>query len=104
MSTTPLGITRPSVGEVKKYLAVWDSGTSGRLDTALTTLFRVMPRNTDVGEVGVKLAALNGLYSTNIFAVVQVATHIADLGIDARLADTAVDPMLVEDIAKVTIA
>lgn len=103
MSATPLEIARPSAGEVKKYLAVWDSGTNGRLDAALATLFRMMPRNTDVGEVGVKLAALNSLYSTNIFAVVQVARHIVDLGIDARLAGATVDPELIEDIARVTI-
>lgn len=102
LSATPQ-MVRSSVGEVKKYLAMWDSGANGRLDAALATLFRVMPHNTDVGEVGVKLAALNSLYSTNIFAVVQVARHIVDLGIDVRLADATVDPKLVEDIAKVTI-
>lgn len=49
MSTTPLGMTRPSVGEVKNYVAVREAGISGLLDTALTTLFRVMPRNTVIG-------------------------------------------------------
>ena len=62
-------------------------GTTKSLDAALRTLFEAMPNNTDVGEVAVKLAALNGLYATSIFAVVQVATHIVQLGIDARLAE-----------------
>lgn len=62
-----------------------------------------MPNNTDVGEVTVKLATLNGLYATSIFAVVQVATHIVQLGIDARLAEATVDANLIEEIATVEI-
>jgi len=62
-----------------------------------------MPRNSDVGEVAVKLAALNGIYATNIYAVVEVATHITNLGIDARLAEGTVDTALIEEIATVKI-
>ena len=94
-------ITRPSPAEVQKYLALWDEGSNAKLDVALRTLFTTMPGNTDVGEVAVKLAALNGLYSTNILALFNVAAHIAGLGIDLRLAKGEADPDLIEEIATV---
>lgn len=96
-------IPRPSAAAVQRYLAQWRAGNNEKLDAALRGLFETMPHNTDVGEAAVKVAALNGLYATNIFAVVQVATHIVDLGIDARLAADNVDANLVEEIARVTI-
>lgn len=96
-------IPRPSAAAVQTYLAQWRAGNNEKLDAALRGLFETMPRNTDVGEAAVKVAALNGLYATNIFAIVQVATHIVDLGIDARLADDNVDANLVEEITRVTI-
>jgi hypothetical protein len=86
---------------VEKYLARWHDGSSAKVDAALRNLFTMMPRNSDVGEVAVKLAALNGLYSTNILAVFDVAAHIADLGIDPRLAESEIDPGLIEEIATV---
>lgn len=96
-------VRRPSPAEVQKYLALWHAGNNEKLDAALRTLFQAIPNNTDVGEVAVKLAALNGLYATSIFAVVQVATHIVQLGIDARLAEATVDANLIEEIATVEI-
>ena len=101
-SSLLLPIPRPSATEVQKYLAQWHTTNNEKLDTALGALFAAMPRNVDVGEVAVKVAALNGLYATNIFAVVQITTHIVSLGIDARLAEDRVDANLVEDIATVT--
>ena len=89
-------IPRPSATAVQSYLARWRAGNNEKLDAASTSLFETMPYNTDVGETAVKVAALNGLYATNIFGVVQVATHIVNLGIDARLADDNVDANLVE--------
>ena len=97
-------VPKPSPAEVERYLRLWQAGKYGKTDVALRTLFqKVMPDNTDVGEVAVKVAALNGIYATNIFAVVQVATHIVQLGIDTRLAGATVDASLVEDIATVDI-
>jgi hypothetical protein len=96
-------LPRPSPTEGQKYLALWHAGNNEKLDAALRTLFEAMLNNTDVGEVAVKLAALNGLYATSIFAVVQVATHIVQLGIDARLAEATVDADLIEEIATVEI-
>ena len=94
-------ITRPPPAEVQKYLTLWHDLSNAKLDAALRTLFTTMPRTTDVGEVAVKLAALNGLYSTNILAVFNVANHIAGLGIDSRLAEGEVDFDLIEKIATV---
>jgi hypothetical protein len=81
-----------------KYLTQWNAGNNQNLDVALRTVFQAMPNNTDIGEVAVKLAALNGIY-----AVVRVAEHIVGLGIDARLAEAKVDPNLIEDVARVEI-
>jgi len=44
----------------------------------------------------VKVAALNGLYATNIYGVVQMAHHIVELDIDDALAAEVADPQLVE--------
>lgn len=96
-------VPKPSPTEVQKYLALWHAGNNKNLDDAQRTLFRAMPSNTDVGQVAVKVAALNGIYATNILAVVQVATHIAQLRIDARLAEATVDHGLIQDIATVEI-
>jgi len=52
-----------------------------------------------VGEVGVKVAALNGLYGTGILAVWDLAKHITNLDIDARLAEPRINANLVEEIA-----
>ncbi|MEV1329900.1 hypothetical protein AB0J20_10030 [Micromonospora costi] len=94
-------IPTPSPDQVRKYLARWREGDNEKIDAALQIVFHAMPRNDDLGEVGVKVAALNGLYSTNIFGVVQVARHIIALDIDAILADNIVVPDLVERIANV---
>lgn len=91
----------PSPAQVRRYLARWREGDNERIDAALKVTFGAMPRNSDVGEVGVKIAALNGLYSTNIFGVVQVARHIVALDIDDALASNTVAPDLIEKIANV---
>lgn len=92
-------IETPSAAEVQKYLEKWRMRNDEKLDSALTTLFQTMPHNTDVGEVGVKVAALNGLYGTGILAVWDLAKHITNSGIDARLAEPAINANLVAEIA-----
>lgn len=97
-------VPRPSPAVAQKYLEKWHAGINKKTDVALRTLFqKVTPNNSDVGEVAVKVAALNGIYATNIYAVVQVAEHIVRLGIDTRLAEAEVDSNLIEDIARVEI-
>jgi hypothetical protein len=92
-------IPRPSPEQVQYYLDLWSAKDDQKIDSALKTLFTAMPHNTDVGEVGVKVSALNALYATGILAVFQMASHITRLDIDARLAPPATDFALVEDIA-----
>jgi hypothetical protein len=94
-------IPTPSPEQVRKYLARWEEGDNEKIDAALRAVFEAMPKNDDVGEVGVKIAALNGLYWTNILGVLQVARHIVALDIDAILTEHSTDPDLIEKIATV---
>ncbi|MGI5213420.1 hypothetical protein [Plantactinospora sp. CA-290183] len=103
MAGFPQPIPTPTPGQVRRYLAQWREGDHEKITAALTETFRAMPKNSDVGEVGVKIAALNGLYWTNILGVIQVASHIVSLDIDAQLAEDDVNPDLIESIAKVEI-
>jgi hypothetical protein len=58
---------------------------TGANERALTWLFGSYPANVDHQQVLVKVVALNGLYSTNVFAVTDMADHICGLGIDPAL-------------------
>jgi hypothetical protein len=71
------------------------------IERALTELIKQFPKNTDMPQILIKVAAINQLYSTNIYAVWQVAAHIAKLNIDADLEVGEVQ--LVRKIAQVTI-
>jgi hypothetical protein len=53
-----------------------------------------------VEDVLIKVVLLNSLYNTHVFAVMPMARHIRDLGIDEDLA--AGSPELVDRIAKLT--
>ncbi|MGA3240249.1 MAG: hypothetical protein ABSG03_28565 [Bryobacteraceae bacterium] len=70
-------------------------------ERALTELFSHFPKNTDRSQILLKVAAINQLYSTNIYAVRTVANHIWKLNIDADLDAHSVD--LVNRIARVRI-
>jgi hypothetical protein len=94
-------IPTPSPDLAREYLGRWRDSDNEKIDGALSVAFRAMPENNDVGQVGVKIAALNGLYATNIFGVVQVARHIVGLDIDAALTAPTADPYLIEKIASV---
>ncbi|WP_127507683.1 hypothetical protein [Actinoplanes solisilvae] len=96
-----LPIATPSPEQVRLYLARWHGSDNERIDVALRKTFDALPSNRDVGEVGVKIAALNGLYWTNILGVLQVARHIVAIDIDARLDQPTADPELIEKIATV---
>src|SRR5680860_319738 len=91
MTTTPIAIPTPS--HVQEYLEKWRTQGTESSDAALRLLFKTMPANVDVGEVAVKVAALN---ATNIYGVVQMAHHIVELDIDDALAAEVADPQLVE--------
>ena len=93
----------PSPQQVDHYLHAWDALENYRLqEDALDKLFfSLCPRNTEMSDILLKVAALNDFYSTNIFSVYPVAKHIQSLDIDARL--KAGDVTLVSAIQKVAI-
>jgi hypothetical protein len=95
-------VATPSQDEVRKYLKLWRDQGNENTNAALQLLFQTMPRNIDTGEVAVKVAALNGLYATNIYGVVQMARHIVGLDIDDLLETGVAEPELIEDIARLT--
>jgi hypothetical protein len=97
-------LKQPTSKLVQKYVRKFDDPNSqtGQTDLALGALFATFPENSALRHVLLKVAALNSLYATNIFAVFQVAKHIHSLEIDPRL--TAQDRTLVEDIAWVHIS
>lgn len=96
-------VPKPSFQQVEHYLRTWDELETYRLqEDALDKLFFVLcPKNIEMPDILLKVAALNDFYSTNIFSVYPVAKHILSLDIDARLKEG--DVMLVSDIQKVTI-
>jgi len=71
----------------KRYIRRFDSDPRvGAPDRALADLVANYPSNSQVEHVLLKVSALNGLYSTNIFAVTDVAIHISKRKIDLLLA------------------
>lgn len=93
----------PTVKLVRAAVAQFDSDPStGLVDRALAELIHQFPGNTDPAQVLLKVAALNSLYATQIYAVVSVARHIAGLDIDAHLntgSPDAVDLIATVDIS-----
>ena len=94
---------KPTVDEVEKYLARWDSlDNYVNQEHALDKLFgELCPYNTDINDVLIKCSTLNDFYSTNIFDVHSVALHIWKLNIDERLIQG--DKSLVHKIAHVEV-
>jgi hypothetical protein len=93
-------LERPTPARVKKYVQQFEQD-NGVTERALTTLFETFPRNTQLEEVLLKVAALNGLYNTNIYAVHDVAEHIWKSDIDSGLEKHSLE--VVEKIAKVEV-
>jgi hypothetical protein len=73
----------------------------GDVEEALTELFNQYPGNRDLRHILLKVVTLNSLYSTQILAVMDMASHILALGIDSALAVGS--PEIVNEIALVTI-
>jgi hypothetical protein len=87
--------------EVDKYLASWNTLENYSLqEAALDKLFfTLVPHNTCIEDILLKVSTLNDFYSTNIFSVFPVAKHILSLDIDIRLVQG--DPTLVDAIKTV---
>ena len=97
-------LTTPTEERVKTACMKFDQDQDVLLvEQSLKELFDQFPGNNDLPHVLLKVVALNRLYSTQIFAVVDVARHIHRnaQAIDAALA--AGSPGIVETIAKVTV-
>ncbi len=94
-------VPKPSKNEVCAHLEKWDGLENYTLqEKALNKLFfQVFPKNEDICDVLIKVAALNEFYSTNIFSVYTVAKHIVDMQIDERL--MRADETLVNELASV---
>jgi hypothetical protein len=73
----------------------------GPADRVLSRVFAHHPRNDELEDVLIKVVLLNGLYNTNVFAVMDMASHIRELRIDDDLA--AASTVLVDRIARLTI-
>ena len=85
MTDRPLKTPSPDV--VRHYIDLFDGDpSSGASDRALARLYALLPANTSLEEVLLKVATLNSLYNTNILSVAAVAQHIVALAIDARIA------------------
>lgn len=69
------------------------------VESALHRLLDQFPLNEDVRDVVLKVATINALYSTRIYALVDLAGHITAQGIDPLLA--AGDPEAVKRIARI---
>lgn len=95
-------LSRPTTQLVSEYVTRFKSApNTGHAEIALQKLFETVPLNVELSDVYLKVAALNSIYATNIYAVFLVAQHIHGLKIDERLRER--DLTLVYDIATVKI-
>ena len=94
---------QPSTAEVERCLSIWHN--TPRYFEPVNSLVRLYnefyPTNDSLEGVMVKCAALNDIYSTNIFDVYTMAKHICNLQIDERL--KRADLTLINDIANIEI-
>lgn len=98
-----LNIPYPSSDEVNKYLKESkNSKNNTQNDSALEKVFiNLLPNNTDINDVLIKVSLLNDFYSTNIFNTNAVSNHILSLNIDDRLKRH--DLSLIKDIGNIKI-
>ncbi len=92
-------IESPNREAILRYNHAWNNLEGYRAqESALNKLFREFcPENKQLDDVLLKVTALNGFYSTNIFNIYVVSKHIMSLDIDDRLDQG--DISLVTDIA-----
>jgi hypothetical protein len=93
-------VTTPTDELVKAACEEFDQDNSV-VEQALSDLFTEYPCNDHLSHVLLKVVALNRLYSTQIFAVLDLAQHIRALEIDRDLALGS--PEIVDRIARITI-
>ena len=79
-------LPQPTPSLIARHMRAYDASPNGGVpDAAVRAVFSAFPANTDPGHVLAKVAVLNSLYSTNIFAVRDVALSIVNARIDPLL-------------------
>ncbi|HLA86931.1 MAG TPA: hypothetical protein VJL10_02815 [Anaerolineales bacterium] len=92
----------PTVELVQKYINKFnDDNELVLVENVLSELFEKYPDNHNLRDVLIKAAALNSLYSTNIYAIVRMAEHIVKEHIDIELQKGTSE--VVEKIARIAI-
>ncbi len=77
----------PTPALVQEYIRRFESSDRYYLaDQAITKLFGLIPKNSDLADILLKLSVINDLYSTGILATFEMARHIQGLNIDPALA------------------
>jgi hypothetical protein len=93
-------LPKPTIELVRELGTQFDSDhNTALIEYTLARLVGQFPRNEDIRDVLLKVTTINALYSTNIYAVVALAEHIAQLNIDSLLVSG--DPEAVELVAKI---
>jgi hypothetical protein len=98
----PALLPTPTLELVREYGKRFDTDPiTAATESTLSFLLDRFPKNDDPREVLTKVAAINSLYSTRIFAVVALADQITRLNSERRLDDLidAGDPSAVDLIA-----
>jgi hypothetical protein len=93
-------LNKPTKELVEKYRRQFEQKNKAD-EEAIKELLKIFPDNKDYKGVLLKSIVINELYSTGIIAIKNVAKHIFELDIDARLKRG--DPQVVDQIAKLTI-
>lgn len=92
----------PSGNLVDLYYHMFETDDRYALgDRALLRLVELMPTNTCLEEILIKTCAINSLYSTQVYATVEMAKHIHSLRIDGLLRVS--DPEAVTKISKLEV-
>lgn len=99
-------IAVPSIQSVNDCLAKWSNSAVFQKfqihEQSLDLLFReLLPTNTILAHIQIKVSLLNDLYSTNIYDTYAVAESIAKLKIDERLREG--DLSLIAEVARTNI-
>jgi hypothetical protein len=98
--TTP-NLPIPTPGLVDEAVARFDQDDRyGPADRVLSREFSAAPRNSSLDDVLIKVVLLNSLYNTNVYAVMEMASHILRANIDEDLARAS--PQIVHTIAELT--
>lgn len=93
---------RPTTSVIESYVRQFDTTAGYAIaDNAVSRLFQTFRQNQRLEEVLLKVAVLNSLYNTSIYALQAVAEHILELQIDTKLASGSL--ALIDEIAKVKI-